>query len=91
MAETTSRFRASSDVAARDIPDGLMLVNVQSGAAYKLNRVGADVWKRLDGTRQVIEIVRELDRHYEVGLEVLVRDVATLLEELQKQGLVESA
>jgi hypothetical protein len=91
MAETTARFRASSDVAARDIPNGLMLVNLQTGAAFKLNRVGADVWKRLDGIQQVSEIVGELDRQYGVGLEMLRRDVTSLLEDLQKQGLVESA
>jgi len=90
MAENTARFRTSPDVAARDIPDGLMLVNLQTGAAFKLNRVGAAVWKRLDGTSPVTEIVSELDRQYGVGLEVLRRDVTALLEDLQKQGLVVS-
>lgn len=83
-----TRFRTSPDVAARDIPEGLMLVNVQTGAAFKLNRVGAAVWKRLDGNSQISAIVSELAQQYGVGLDVLQRDVATLLQDLQKQGLV---
>jgi hypothetical protein len=88
MVETTARFRASADVAARDIPDGLMLVNLQTGAAFKLNQVGAAVWKRLDGTSDVAAIAADLDRRYAVGLETLLRDVDALLGDLQKQGLI---
>ncbi len=65
-----------------------MLVNVQTGAAFKLNRVGAAVWKRLDGTSAIADIVAGLEAQYRVGTETLLRDVTSLLEELQKQGLV---
>jgi hypothetical protein len=88
MLDTTARFRASPDVVARDIPEGLMLVNVQTGAAFKLNQVGAAIWRRLDGTSEVATIVADLDHQYQVGAETLSRDVDALLEDLQKQGLV---
>jgi hypothetical protein len=87
MAETAARFRASVDVVARDIPDGLMLVNLTTGAAFKLNRVGAAVWQRLDG-RDVAAIVAELDQEYRVGVETLARDVNALLADLRGHGLV---
>ncbi len=90
MVETTARFRASPDVAARDIPDGAMLVNLQTGAAFKLNQVGAAVWKRLDGVADLLTIVADLESHYRVAREVLLRDVEALLRELEKQGLISS-
>lgn len=65
-----------------------MLVNLQTGAAFKLNQVGAAVWKRLDGASDVATIAASLDRRYDVGLETLLRDVTSLLEDLQKQGLI---
>jgi hypothetical protein len=86
--ETSARFRTSVDVVARDIPDGLMLVNIQTGAAFKLNQVGAAVWKRLDGISDVAAIVSELDQQYRVGIETLRRDVTALLENLQRRGLI---
>jgi hypothetical protein len=88
MVETALRFRVSGDVVTREIPEGLMLVNVQTGTAFKLNQVGAAIWERLDGVRDVATIVGELDQQYRVGTGVLLRDVNALLEELQKQGLV---
>jgi hypothetical protein len=88
MNQMTARFRASREVVARDVPDGMMLVNVQTGAAFKLNRVGAQLWRQMDGQRTVADLVADLERLYTVGAEQLQRDVDALLDDLQKQGLV---
>ena len=82
------RFQPSPDVVTREIPEGAMLVNVQTGSAFKLNRVGAEVWRQLDGQRAIADIVAGLERQYGVDAEQLGRDVEALLEDLQKQGLV---
>lgn len=67
-----------------------MLVNLQTGAAFKLNQVGAAVWKRLDGTRDAAAIAGDLDQQYKVGVETLLRDVDALLEDLRRQGLIQA-
>jgi Coenzyme PQQ synthesis protein D (PqqD) len=90
MGETGARcFRVSPDVAARDIPEGVMLVNLQSGAAFKLNQVGAAVWNRLDGSCDVAAIVSDLAKHYRVEIATLELDVDALLRDLQQQALIE--
>jgi ubiquinone biosynthesis protein COQ9 len=76
------------DIASRDIPEGLMLVDLTTGAAFKLNRVGALVWKRLDGATDVAAIVADLQTQYRVAAEDLRRDVDVLLADLEKQGLI---
>jgi len=88
MVESTVRFRMSGDVVSRDVPDGAMLVDVQTGSAFKLNQVGAEVWQQLDGERAVADIIAGLEQRYRIGIEQLTRDVGALLEDLQKQGLV---
>jgi hypothetical protein len=88
MLAPAMRFQPHPDVVTRDIPDGAMLVNVQTGSAFKLNWVGAQVWRQLDGQRAIGEIVTGLERQYAVAAEQLGRDVDALLEDLQKQGLV---
>jgi Coenzyme PQQ synthesis protein D (PqqD) len=75
-------------VVARDIAEGLMLVNVQTGSAFKLNQIGAAVWRQLDGAREVAAIVADLEQQYRVGADRLQRDVDALLADLEKQGLV---
>ncbi len=68
-----------------------MLVNLQTGAAFKLNRVGALVWKRLDGSTDVAAIVADLQKQYRLAADDLRRDVDALLADLEKQGLVTGA
>jgi hypothetical protein len=91
MVETSARFRLSPNVVARDIAEGLMLVNVQTGSAFKLNQVGAAVWRRLDGIRDVTSIVADLEDQYRVGTERLLHDVEILLRDLREQGLIQPA
>jgi len=88
MPEPGARFRVARDIASRDIPEGLMLVDLATGAAFKLNRIGALVWKRLDGTTDVAAIVADLQTQYGVVIEKLRRDVDALLADLEKQGLI---
>jgi hypothetical protein len=89
MGETAARcLRVSPDVAAREITDGLMLVNLETGAAFKLNQVGAAVWKRLDGSSDVAAIVADLAKLYRVEIGTLQLDVDALLRDLHQQGLV---
>lgn len=86
--QTTPRFRVSSDVVTRDVPDGAMLVNIQTGAAFKLNHVGSLIWRQLDGTRDVVAIVAEIQRTFGVEADLARRDLALLLKDLQKQDLI---
>ena len=89
MGETTARFQVSPDLVTRDLDNWLMLLNLNTGMTWKLNQVGADVCRRLDGATDVAGIVAELDQRYQVGRAVLQKDVAALLEELRRHGLVE--
>ena len=82
------RFQASPDVVTREVPEGAILVNIQTGFAFKLNRVGLEVWRLLDGKRGLDEIIGDLQSTYAVDAERLQRDVEVLLDDLRKQGLV---
>jgi len=68
-----------------------MLVNLQTGAAFKLNQVGAAVWKHLEGNRDTAAIVAELEKRYSVDQARLLRDVEVLLRDLEQEGLISSS
>jgi len=89
MLDVSARFRVAADVATREIEGGLLLVNLESGATWRLNQVGAAVARKLDGLTDVAAIVGDLDRRYGAGVARLERDVVELLVELQRHGLVE--
>ena len=89
MDQTTARFRVSPDVVTRDIDDGILLVNLQTGLTWRLNPVGAAVCRLLDGATDTAVIVAQLEQRYRIGVEALRSDVDGLLAELLKQGLVQ--
>jgi hypothetical protein len=39
-----ARLVPRADVAAREIDDGVVLVNLGSGACFELNRIGFEIW-----------------------------------------------
>jgi coenzyme PQQ biosynthesis protein PqqD len=65
-----------------------VLVHPGKGEVKVLNELGAEVWKRLDGSRTVDEIVDELIQVYAVGRDQLETDVVRFLDSLHERGLV---
>jgi len=89
MTGERARFRVAADVVTRETPDGLLLVHLDTGAAWGLDDVGAEVCRRLDGMTDIGTIRAALQDLYDVAADVLARDIDTLLDELQGAGLVE--
>jgi hypothetical protein len=83
-----TRLAPRPDVAAREIQDGAVLVNMGSGACFELNRVGFEIWKALGTGTTVGGICEALGGRYPVAPEVLAADVRGLVEALMGAGLV---
>ena len=87
-----ARLVPRPDVAAREINDGAVLVNMGSGACFELNRIGFEIWKLLGPGTTVGGICKALGGRYSsVEREVLATDVRSLVEALATAGLVEVA
>lgn len=66
-----------------------MLVDVQTGFAFKLNHVGTAVWRRLDGATDVGTILSDLQREYGVARDQLLQDVDLLFRDLRAHKLIQ--
>ena len=91
MTDDRARFRLSPDVVTRETADGLVLVDLESGAAWGLDEVGAEICRRLDGNAELGVIRAALLALYDVSAEQLDEHLEALLDELQGAGLVEPA
>lgn len=65
-----------------------VLVHPGRGEVKVLNRLGAEVWKRLNGVRTVRDVVEELILVYTVDQAVLEADVTRFIESLHTRELV---
>jgi len=87
-------YGRSRDLVEREIEGEIIIVPLTSGIGdledelFSLNKVGKDVWARIDGKRRVSEIVEELKEIYEADREKLTTDILGFLAELEKRKLV---
>jgi hypothetical protein len=81
-------------VAARDqvscnLSGEIVILNVESGLYFGLDRVGARVWELIQQPRSVAEIVEVLLQEYDVDEKRCRHDVLALLDEMQLRQLIE--
>ena len=70
------------------VQNDLMMLNVEQGAYYSLDPIGAEIWKLLEQPASVQAIVDNLRRRYAVSPEQCQADVLAFLEEMQKNGMI---
>jgi hypothetical protein len=73
---------------ATEVDREVVLMNVGRGRCYGLGDTGSSVWRRLGSPIRVDDLCRELMLEYHADPEMLTKDVLTLLESLQEEGLV---
>ena len=87
-------YAKSRDLVEREIEGEIIIVPLTSGIGdledelFSLNKVGKDVWARIDGKKPVRNIVEELLELYQGDREKLTTDVLGFLDELEKRKLI---
>ena len=85
---TATRDRVSPSVRASVSPDGLVLLDIQSGAVLASNHIGGRIWQLLTEHRTRAEIASGIAAEYDVGLDRAENDVASFINMLAARGLV---
>ncbi len=83
-----SVFVRSPDVPSRAIAGKGILVDLESGYYFSLNRTGQVIWELFDGDRTLGDIARELATRFDVSEEIVLADCIELAERLLTDRLV---
>jgi hypothetical protein len=83
-------LKRSPNVLWRTIDGKGILVDLDSGYYFSLNRTGQFIWGQIDGARTLQDIARRVVEHFEVDEETALRDCIELAGRLRDQGLVVS-
>ncbi len=86
-----SVLRRSSDVPSRAVEGKGILVDLESGYYFSLNRTGQFIWEHLDGVKELQEIVLLMVEQFDVDEETCLKDCIELADCLAADGLVVSA
>ena len=76
------------DFVQREIAGEFILIPIKrnlkdANNLFVLNEMGAQVWKRIDGTASVQKISQNLLEEFETSPEILEKDLKTLLTDLE--------
>ena len=93
MSEITlnSTVVRASDVLSSPVEDELVMIDLEQGAYYSLDRVGADIWSRLAEPQAVAALCAQLMQRYEVDQATCEADVLAVLNEMAENGLLQRA
>ena len=87
-------FVPSEDIVAREIEGELIIVPLVAGIGdmedelFTLNDTGKAVWKRLDGQKNLGDVIADLAQIYEAEPDEIKNDVIGLVEELVKRRML---
>ena len=82
-------LRPTKHVLHEDLCGEVVLLELAAGIYYSLDGVGSRIWNLLVAGRTAEEIVLELTQEYDVSPERAKMDVERLLQDLEKNKLVE--
>ena len=85
----STRFEIGRDVAFREIDEEAVVLNLESGTYFGLNRVATRAWGLLAEGRSFGDTLLELEREFDVEADTLERDVRAWLQSVVDKGLLQ--
>jgi Coenzyme PQQ synthesis protein D (PqqD) len=83
-----SNVAISEDVVSRDLEGEAVILNLESGTYFGLDKVGTRIWSLLQQHGSLRQVFDSMQQEYEVTPETLERDIVRLVGELRGKGLV---
>jgi len=90
-------FSHSSDVVSREIDGALIIVPLTSGMGdmeddlFSMNETGTEIWRMLDGTKTIGEVISALTAQYQADPGEIEQDVTGIVTELLKRRMIVEA
>jgi hypothetical protein len=81
-------YRVSDGVRSTHGHDGAIVLDVQQGQMFNLNRVGSRILELLESGSAESDIVNVISQEFNGGREVIENDVREFIESLRKHKLV---
>ena len=84
----------SDSIVSRYIENELIIVPIDSDtidlehSLYSLNKIGIQIWKRLDPSTTIDQICLDLAEKFEAPLETIQNDVLELIDDLLEKNLI---
>lgn len=86
-----SKLSRSPKATFQVVAEEAILIHMDTGTYYSLNRVGTEFWNMLDGEQTLGQHAQALAQKYGVDAAMVTSDLLELAGKLKAEGLVDSA
>jgi hypothetical protein len=80
-------FSKNDNVVFREESEYSLLFNIETGRIHKINSTAVTIWKSIDSTRTVSEIMEQVRKEYG-NIETIPADVVEFLSSLKEGGYI---
>jgi hypothetical protein len=87
----SDRVRIPQEVLARQVGEETVMLDLEKGAYFGLDPVGARMWQLLAEGRTLAEVRDAIVAEYEASRDTIERDLLALVDDLVMQGLIAPA
>ena len=81
--------RSNPDFTVRDVGEEIIIISSGGDMLHTLDPVGAFIWRKIDGTRSVKDILASLLEEYEVPAAEAQQDILRFFDELEQKRVVQ--
>ena len=85
----TKCIRRCDDVPYKEIEGEVLLLNLKDGSYFGLNHTGKFIWKMLNGKKTRTDIVKALQKKFDISQPTAQKHADGFLGELKKNKLIE--
>lgn len=89
MMDAQTRLRRSADTTFQVVADEAILIRLDTGTYFSLNRIGTEFWNMLDGEQTIEQHAKTLAAKYRVDEAVVRADLLELAGKMAADDLVD--
>jgi Coenzyme PQQ synthesis protein D (PqqD) len=82
------KFARNPDISWTTLDGETILLNLENGFYYTLNRVSSVIWEQLSGAPSLDDILATLHARFDVDEAVIREDLNALIDQLCHEGLI---
>jgi hypothetical protein len=87
-ASRSSRYRPADSVHTRTFDGELVILDLAHGEYFALDPIGSRLWVALEQGKSIEQVAAEIVQEYDVSAETAAADLAALLDDLVRRGLL---
>ena len=83
-----TQYQIGANISLTEVEDEIVLLNLNNGAYYGLNHIGAHLIRAIENQTPLNHLIRQIAEQYQMDYKSVNRDIDQLIVQLVEQSLL---